>query len=263
MYYSRTISCLAHENNPRLRRGLLLVAILWTLPFFVQAQTKNPYQLQSPLDLSLSLGGVIVSGASYVLSGLVTPLTPNQLGALDVASLPAIDRSTAASWRPCISEVSDWFLLGTVLSPLSLLASQKVRKDFLTHALLGGETLFVNYGITQSAKIALLRNRPLTYLASTDPHLLEIQQKRNARMSFFSGHASISASICWYTASVFETYYPHSPARPIVWVTAISLPAFIGWMRIRSGRHFPTDVITGYVVGACIGWLIPHLHKRK
>jgi undecaprenyl-diphosphatase len=31
--------------------------------------------------------------------------------------------------------------------------------------------------------------------------------------------------------------------------------------RVRSGKHFPTDVIAGTIAGAGIGAVVPHLHR--
>ncbi|MBT8218659.1 MAG: phosphatase PAP2 family protein, partial [Bacteroidia bacterium] len=47
---------------------------------------------------------------------------------------------------------------------------------------------------------------------------------------------------------------------PVVWTTAIAVPALTGLLRTRAGKHFYTDVIVGFVVGAAVGYLIPEIH---
>ncbi|MEM9023429.1 MAG: phosphatase PAP2 family protein, partial [Bacteroidota bacterium] len=42
-----------------------------------------------------------------------------------------------------------------------------------------------------------------------------------------------------------------------------TVPATTGLMRVLAGKHFPTDVITGYAVGGAIGFLVPHLHRKR
>jgi membrane-associated phospholipid phosphatase len=37
----------------------------------------------------------------------------------------------------------------------------------------------------------------------------------------------------------------------------------IGYFRFESGKHFPTDIITGAVVGGGIGFIIPYLHRTS
>ena len=46
-----------------------------------------------------------------------------------------------------------------------------------------------------------------------------------------------------------------------IWVGGISLAAATGALRVRSGNHFPTDVIASAAVGSFIGWLVPSLHR--
>jgi len=38
------------------------------------------------------------------------------------------------------------------------------------------------------------------------------------------------------------------------------LPAIQGYLRVRAGKHFPTDVITGYIVGLGSAWLMHKMH---
>jgi len=40
-------------------------------------------------------------------------------------------------------------------------------------------------------------------------------------------------------------------------------PAYVGYLRYRGLKHFPTDILMGYIIGAGSGILIPHLHKKK
>jgi membrane-associated phospholipid phosphatase len=48
-----------------------------------------------------------------------------------------------------------------------------------------------------------------------------------------------------------------------LWTFAAAVPFATAYLRVSAGKHFPTDVMTGYAVGAAIGWLVPHLHKKK
>ena len=48
-----------------------------------------------------------------------------------------------------------------------------------------------------------------------------------------------------------------------MWAVAASIPAVTGYLRVRAGRHYVTDVATGYALGAAIGWLVPTIHKNS
>jgi membrane-associated phospholipid phosphatase len=40
------------------------------------------------------------------------------------------------------------------------------------------------------------------------------------------------------------------------------LNRILSYERVRSGEHFPADVIVGSMAGAAIGVLVPHFHRR-
>ena len=73
----------------------------------------------------------------------------------------------------------------------------------------------------------------------------------------------MTAANTFFAAKVFSDYYPDSKWKPVVWTAAATIPAITGYLRVKGGRHFTTDVITGYAVGAAVGYLVPHFHKKK
>jgi len=46
-------------------------------------------------------------------------------------------------------------------------------------------------------------------------------------------------------------------------IVAAGLSTFVSIERVRSGAHFPTDVIAGSIAGAGIGVVVPHLHRTE
>ena len=65
----------------------------------------------------------------------------------------------------------------------------------------------------------------------------------------------------FFTAKTLTDYVDRPGVEAVAWTTAALLPAATGFFRYKAGKHFPSDVIVGYVVGATVGVLIPHLHK--
>lgn len=56
--------------------------------------------------------------------------------------------------------------------------------------------------------------------------------------------------------------YAQRPAWKVVaWAGAAVIPGTIGYWRYTSGKHFPSDILAGYLVWAGTGILIPYLHK--
>ena len=120
------------------------------------------------------------------------------------------------------------------------------------------ETMLLNDGLTKVTKVIIRRNRPLTYNSEFAD---DSRQANDARQSFVSGHTSNTAALSFFTAKVFHDLYPDSRWRPYVWAGAATIPLVTGYARYRAGKHFPTDIVAGYALGATLGILIPQWHK--
>lgn len=221
---------------------------------------------QSPFRLSKSdyIYGVASFGLSVgaeLSQRSVSGLSVAEIGQLDANDLNAIDRGTAGQWNKNAKMASDFIATGLILSPVLLFADGGPREDFWTVAVMGAEAAMLSYGLVGIAKSTVLRPRPFLYPGSTAP--LEEQMKRDARFSFFSGHTAFPATALFYGASVYSAYHPDSKWKPLVWTLAAAGPMLSGYLRVRAGKHFPTDVATGYVVGAGIGLLVPWMHRNQ
>jgi membrane-associated phospholipid phosphatase len=73
----------------------------------------------------------------------------------------------------------------------------------------------------------------------------------------------MSASACFFAAKVYCDYHPElGNKKYLVYSLALVPSAATGFFRYKGLKHFPTDVITGLIIGASTGILVPHLHKR-
>lgn len=234
----------------------ILFAFLWQANIAV---AQNPYELSWQKDLPV---GLVASGLS--LSGTFlevnTPiLTSSEIASLNPNDVNPFDRPTTSRWSPKASDLSDVFLLGTAASPFLLLGDRGARKDWLTIGVMGGEAFLLNYGLTYTFKGGFRRARPFVYNPDAP---FPPKVKRNARFSYFSGHASYSAVASFFAARVYLDYHPDSKLKPLIWTLTAALPATTAYLRVRAGKHFPTDVITGYVAGAMVGYFVPILHRK-
>ena len=120
------------------------------------------------------------------------------------------------------------------------------------------ETLLINTALTDFTKVTFKRTRPFVY-----NEFVEINKKltRRARNAYFSGHTSTVASMYFLTAKMYSDYYPDSKMKPFVWSAAVLIPATTGLLRVKAGKHYFTDVLTGFLVGAAVGYLVPEIHK--
>lgn len=226
---------------------------------------ESPYHLVPKIDIPLAtvgLGGAVL----LQLDGVWDTPAPTQQIIAELAGhhelIPSFDRKATYFWSPKAAKASDMGMLLGMASPLLLLADKNIRSDWKTTSVLFVETMSWNSLLTNLTKKSALRYRPYMY---NDDASIELAQKleHDSRYSFYSGHTSYASAACFFAAKVYADHHPDSKLKPYIWAGAALVPATVGVLRVRAGKHFPTDVITGYVSGALIGFLVPHLHKIK
>ena len=228
------------------------------LPLLIKAQTPKPYVLDWSKEIPVVGAGVTSIAFTYLLHPV--PLTAEQVNRLNPENVWQPDRFVTKLWSPKAQKASDVFFYGSFALPAALLLDPLVRDDFGTNAVIYGETFLLTTSLTLLTKKISQRPRPFVY-NSQAPMAKKTQS--DALHSFFSGHTSITAANCFVAAKMYNDHHPNSPARPFVWGIAATIPAVTGYLRIKGGKHYLSDVIIGYIVGAGIGILIPELHRRK
>ena len=231
-----------------------LCVLLIGLPMLASAQTRH--------QLSWGREGAIV-GTGLAFQGIALLQTrkpmPAWTGPLDPAPVPGIDRISLGRWEPRAHRNSNLLFGAAVGLSLATGILAQQGEQPLVPVVIILESGFLASGITNTVKEAVRRPRPYLY----DPAIpVELHMGRDDHHSFWSGHTSVTAALTFSTAHVVQ----HSDASPggktATWVGAATVPAAMGWLRVRSGRHFPTDVLTGYAFGALVGWAVPYLHRR-
>ncbi len=225
---------------------------------------QSPYTFNPDLEPRLTMGSLLLNSGVSILQRDIRPLELDEIMTYDARTINGLDRIATRNWRPKVSQISDLALATSVALPLALGLDNGISNHYNDISLLWLETLSINYLATSLAKILFRRKRPYTYHPN-----LEIRRdinesevaRRNARLSFFSGHTSTAASMSFMFAQSYNDFYPDKNARYGVWAGAALFPAAVGFMRVHAGKHYPTDVIVGYIVGAAVGILVPRLHK--
>ncbi len=225
---------------------------------FRDADPVFEFSLRKDLPILAGSGAMAVTG--MYLMAQVPPLTEAQVNALDPMDVNAFDRAATRQYRYQDANLSDYLLTLSAVTPLSLLASRSVRREFAPVIIMYFETAALNGGLTSISKGLFKRKRPYAYNPEA---LMSDKLSVGARHSYFSGHVSTSASFCFLTAYMVNRYAEKPGWKLAAWSGAAVIPGAIGYWRFTSGKHFPTDIITGYLVGAGTGILIPYLHKAQ
>ena len=141
---------------------------------------------------------------------------------------------------------------------ISTIPNMKDR-GWINATLVCSQSLLWTRNITQGVKLMKLRSRPLVYALNTPE---TVKNRMDARYSFISGHSS--AAFCVATAFTLAMKQMNIPAtrRTILGAASFVSAGGIAAMRIAAGKHYPTDVLAGMLLGCGVALLNHHLHVR-
>jgi len=214
--------------------------------------------------------GVLVAGGitfSELLSRILStgeirptqPGDPNILLSIDrVAVTQTIDPNAGARSNVGLYAAYGYALLDPILSGV-----RDGRRALLVDAVLYAETISLTQAFTNATKIGVRRPRPIDYAKCGNTPDAPGCASTDLQLSFFSGHASNTGAIS--ATATYLAFMRSGPRNARPWITlgvGTLLTAFVSYERVRSGEHFPTDVIMGSLAGAGIGVLVPHFHRR-
>lgn len=250
-------------------RFLLVIALLLQFKMYAQTdsttKTTPVYKVNWKYELPVAFTGLVLFatvGSPAVVKN--ASITEDYLKKLNPADVNNFDRPViynSIKKYSSASSVSDIMLNAAIISPALLALDKNIRKDWrdilsmymLTHAI--NNTIFVG-------TVGLVRRaRPLVY--NTE---LSIEQRtgKGKTNSFYSGHVSNTAASTFFIVKVLTDYHQIKGVKRILLYGAAAVPPLvIGHYRMQAGRHFRTDVITGLLVGATTGILVPELHRYK
>lgn len=239
--------------------------VLFVVAIVVSVQTKAqddnyPYEFNWKKDAYVSAIGLGLTAGGGYLHLNRSGHTLGELNTLSIYNVNAFDRSATDQWSPTAANVSDGFMIGAMALPFTMFAFRSAQENWLGLGLMYVEVGLYTVGVTQLTKGLSKRTRPFAYNPEAP---LDTRLGKNTRSSFFSGHTSLAASMSFLTAKVFHDLSDNNTAKALVWTAAALVPAATGYLRYHAGKHFPTDIIAGYVVGGAIGYLVPFLHKKK
>jgi len=233
----------------------LLIILIFFCDF---THSQSPYNLETGREVIILGSGFGLGVLALSLESNIQSLNINELQNLSRKNVNAFDRCATYNWSEEASIVSDYLLNFMIISPVALLASAQVRKDFGTFSVMYMENLFLSFAAVHTTKILIKRNRPYLYNKNVP---LKYKTDRSSRLSFFSGHTTHAFSSAVFLSTVYAKYYPDSKWKPYIWGVSLLSASITGYLRYASGDHFPTDIIIGAVVGSAIGYLIPLIHK--
>lgn len=158
------------------------------------------------------------------------------------------------------ANLSDKLLALDVMMPIFLQMGGGFDTSMGNASLIYTEAHAFNLLAVNTAKIIVRRPRPYTH--SKDPRVRAFMDRQgsDAFASFYSGHASSAFTAAMAGSLLYSARVDELVARHAVWGFSFLLAGTTAQLRVRSGRHYRSDIWLGSVSGLAIGVLVPALH---
>lgn len=235
-----------------------IIYVFVLCPAVCLSQAKDVYKLDKKLDYGIAGGSAIVALADLILLDRIEPLSDEEILALDINDIISFDQSAVRQNSRSAKDLSDVLEYGVFFLPAPLMLSKDIRGESKEIMVMYLEAFSINVFSTHLVKLLTKRARPFVYNQELN---IDGKRSKNARMSFYSGHASHTAALSFLTAKVYADFYPDSKWKPFMWTAALAIPIGTGYLRYKAGSHYPSDVAVGVITGSVLGYLIPQLHK--
>jgi membrane-associated phospholipid phosphatase len=223
--------------------------------------TGPVYKMKVWPDLPLIVGGTAFSlyGFSNIYNKDASSVaTINSLRKSDIS---AFDRGALENYSDKADAASDMFFYGSMPTPfLLMIFDKKIRKDAGKVALLYWETLAMTGIYYTGTPMLVDRYRPFAYNTSVP---IEKRTTGNAKNSFIGGHPALVGTCTFFMAKIYSDYHPESKAKWVFYTFAAAATTTTAILRYKAGRHFPSDLLVGTIMGPLTGILVPHFHKNK
>jgi membrane-associated phospholipid phosphatase len=244
------------------------VALTLLSPLLAHAQTPevpvngSPYETDLRIDLPLMIGPLVIAGGAFLIGDEL--YTPKCLPDCNAEDVNAFDRPFAGTWDRTASTASDVLFISNLTLPHVFgLADAAMTGDWAgygTDTIVLVEVMSVTLAINTFMSILTQRTRPFVYNTELSD---DLRSSGQAALSFYSGHAAASFAMATAYSYTFMTRHPDSPLVIPLWIGSYLMAGTTAGLRVKAGRHFPSDVLVGAAVGAALGMLIPALHLKN
>jgi membrane-associated phospholipid phosphatase len=172
------------------------------------------------------------------------------------SELLAIDEPARGTRSSTDNAWSNVTIAATIALPM---VAEATKADAQTgpKAVVYTETLALGLLLNSAAKYTVARPRPYTYRVGSKENEGDGD---DAYVSFFSGHSTAAFSAAVSGSILYAYGESDKTKRAILWGTEMTLASSTAILRVRAGKHFPSDVVFGALVGTAAGILVPRAH---
>lgn len=219
------------------------------------AYTQSVYTYDFKKDIvigSVSLG--------MALSPFFVNNDPDQIpSGLEKDNINVLDQALMFPYNKTVDIISDYGVYSLLALPaLSVIGNIHDNNALLTYAIMYTESFLLTMGTKDLLKKSIIQYRPYMYADGVPDG-----KEDDYYNSFPSGSTAYAFLGATFLSTTFSQDFPESKWKAPIIIGSYTLAVGIASMRIASGSHFISDVLTGAAIGSFYGWIIPFLHKKQ
>jgi len=236
-----------------MKKLLLILCLLFLLIANTFSQTVYELNLKKELVIGALSLGIGVTPFFVKNEPKTFP------GTLNKNNVNSFDKPLMFSYKKTLDIVSDNSAYVIALLPIiSVIPNKNEKNTLLTYGIMYSEALLLTFGTTFTLKNAIIRYRPYMYTDNFPKG-----KENDYYNSFPSASAAFSFLSASFVSATFSQEFSDSKWKFPVIIGSYTLAATFSYLRVVSGAHFLSDVLTSAAICSAYGWLIPSLHLKK
>jgi membrane-associated phospholipid phosphatase len=230
-------------------------------------EKNSVYHVNRYVQGAIILGGL---ATDYPAIGRIKnkpDISNTEIAALNPGEIDPFDKwalNQNPNNAPMYNNISNYGQIPIFMLPGFLLFDKQIKNDWLDilYMYFEGHVLtFTLYNYSFFGPSFEAQYRPITYYSQLS---LSARENGDNRNSFYSGHTASCAYATFFMVKVYCDYNPDLGGTKYLFYTLAAIPPlFIGYCRVMSLNHFPSDCMVGLALGGTMGIIIPSLHKNK
>ena len=235
---------------------VLILAVIFSSSWAKERESIPALSLGLDVPLGIFSAGTALTGLYFIKNTDI----PKSLK--DKSFLLPWDKPFAGVHSSTADVFSDILNGGSLIFPIAFagVALQKdemVAGEFWSVLAMYSEALALQSGLNLLTRSFQLWPRP---------HLYNSEKRKEAKGeaygSFYSGHVSASFTSAVFSSYLFYKLFPNSSVK--YWGSAVSfgVASAVAILRVAAGKHYPTDVVVGALMGSGISIGIIALHEK-
>lgn len=265
IYDNSELSAYSFKNQDKVNASPMLKQKI------IYIDETNPFELNPALDIPLS-----VTASAIAISAGIANLGEKKWGwsfkdnclensELSKSDIILMDQIFMNDYNKALSAASTVTEAMLLASPSIILPAMYAKENTFSwnEVAVDGtmyvQTMLTAWGIKEWIKLLVNRPRPYMYY---DNYPVSKVEDGDWNDSFPSGHTTLSFAAASFLTYTFFQYYPESPGRFWILGASYGLATTTAFLRMASGNHFATDVMTGALIGTVCGIAIPFMHTQ-